>query len=138
MADSVPWKTFVEKLTEHLGTSRRAQTIFCEQTKYTQSSLQHWRKRDQVPHYVHAEIDTIKKDECDFTNFRGFHKKRFADRLVELSAQKKSLKEMATILSSEFNRKVTENAVKGARYRHRDRIESYRQRANQMKSIAAE
>jgi hypothetical protein len=125
------WKTFIDKLAEHLGTARRSQTIFCEQTKYTQSSLQHWRKKDQVPLYVFSEIQTIKKDECDFTNFRGFHKKKFSDRLVELSAQKKSLREMATILSGEFNRKVTENAVKGARYRHRDRIDSYRQRQRQ-------
>jgi hypothetical protein len=137
MSDGVSWGSFITKLSEHLGTERRAQTIFCEQTKYTLSSLQHYRKKDCVPHYVVAEIDNIKKEECDFVAFRGFHKKKFADRLVELSAQKKSLKEMADILSKEFNRKVTENAVKGARYRHREKIESYRGRETP-KRMAAE
>lgn len=128
MSDGVPWKEFIERLTAQLGTERRAQTIFSEQTKYTLSSLQHWRKRDCVPQYVVDDIKTIKPEDCDFQTFRGFHKKKFADRLVELSAQRKTLKEMSTILSKEFNRKVTENAIKGARYRHREKIDSYRAR----------
>lgn len=128
MSQNVAWNVFFELLTSHLGAERRAQTIFCEQTKYSLSNLQHWRKRNEVPSYVVQDIKAIKVEDCDFTNFRGFHKKQFTDRLIELSAGTKSLRDISLLLSDEFNRKVTENAVKGARYRHREKIASYRPR----------
>lgn len=128
MSGNVRWDEFMLKLGEHLGTTKRAQTIFCEQTEYSLSSLQYWRKRNQVPEKAVALIATIDREGCDFQTFKGYHKVKFADRVVALSKTPMTLKQMADKLSQEFGRKITENAIKGARYRHKAKIDSYKNR----------
>ena len=74
-------------------------------------------------------VKTIDKEDCDFEVFKGYHKSQFANRLITLSASNMTLKQMSETLSKEFGRKITENAIKGARYRMRDKIDTYKQRA---------
>ena len=123
-----PWDEFMGSLEAHLGSPKRAQTNFCEQTEYSLSTLQHWRKSNKVPEAAFEALASIDPETCSSSYFQGYHTGKFTNRLIALSADNKSLAEIASTLSSEYNRKVTENMVKGIRYRNKERIETYRSR----------
>ena len=123
-----PWKDFMDALSEHLGSPKRAQSNFCENSEYSLSTLQHWRKTDKVPDHAFDAIKAIDPDKCSTSKFQGYHSSKFTGRVVELSAQNKTLSEIATILAEEYDRPVTENMIKGIRYRNKDSIKSYQSR----------
>ena len=123
-----PWDDFISALEAHLGSLKRAQTNFCENTDYSLSTLQHWRKSNKVPAAAFEALSTIDPKTCADSYFRGYHTTKFTNSLIELSATNKTLAEIAEALSKEYNRKVTENMVKGIRYRNKDRINAYRSR----------
>ncbi len=123
-----PWREFVARLTEHLGSPRRAQTNFCENSEYSLSSLQHWRKIDRVPPEAFAAIEKIDPEKCPQSNFKGYHSTKFTQRVIQLSAERQTLSMIAQILTKEFGRPVTENMIKGVRYRNKDKIDAYQSR----------
>ncbi len=122
------WKDFTAALESHFGSIQRAQTNFCENSEYGLSSLQHWRKTDKVPEAAFTALETIDAAQCSPSHFQGYHPQQFTQRVIELSAQKKPLSEIATILTDEFNRKVTENMIKGVRFRNKAQITDYQSR----------
>jgi uncharacterized protein (DUF885 family) len=130
-ASSKTWSEFIEKLNGHLGSPRRAQTNFCENSEYSLSSLQHWRKINRVPDEAFAAVEKIDPEKCSPSNFKGYHSTKFTQRVVELSAERQTLSTIAQTLSQEFGRNVTENMVKGVRYRNKSEIESYQSREKQ-------
>ncbi len=125
------WSEFIEKLTSHLGNPRRAQTNFCENSEFSLSSLQHWRKIDRVPDEAFEAIEKIDPEKCSPSNFKGYHSTKFTQRVIELSAERQTLSTIAQTLSKEFGRNVTENMIKGVRYRNKTAIESYQSREKQ-------
>lgn len=126
---SRPWEEFMEALSAHLGSAKRAQTNFCEHSEYSLSTLQHWRKSNKVPEAAFDALKEIDPEACSSSYFQGYHTSKFTSRLIALSATNKTLAEIAATLSSEYgDRKVTENMVKGIRYRNKERIESYKSR----------
>ena len=120
-----PWSDFVSALEQHFGTLQRAQTNFSEQTGKGMSTIQNWRKQDRVPDYAFTTLLEIDSSECSSSLFRGYHTQTLITRVVELSKQNKSLAEISTILSVEFDRKITESMVKGLRYRNKVSIPGY-------------
>ncbi len=126
-----PWSEFIEKLNNHLGSPRRAQTNFCENSEFSLSSLQHWRKIDRVPDEAFEAIDKIDAEKCTPSNFAGYHSTKFTQRVIELSAERQTLSMIAQTLTKEFGRNVTENMIKGVRYRNKNEIESYQSREKQ-------
>lgn len=125
----VAWKVFKSALIERVGV-RRAQTIFSEQTGYPSGLLQWWRRRGSVPVEAMEKLAEIEVEACDNQRFKGFHTSRFGKRVVELSNQTPTptIKEIADILSGEFERKITEGSVKATRYRLKDQISGYKSR----------
>lgn len=123
------WNDFSTALHEHFGSPRRAQTNFSEKTNYGLSSLQHWRKSDRVPEEAFTALSLIDATKCSPTLFQGYHTQIFTKRVVELSAQKKTLSEIATILAAECGRTVNENMIKGIRYRNKSKIQDYQSRS---------
>lgn len=126
--NSRQWSEFIDTLTDHLGNSRRAQTNFCENSEYSLSSLQHWRKINKVPDEAFEAITRIDAEKCSPSNFKGYHTQKFTQRIIELSADRQTLSVIAQTLSEEFGRNVTENMIKGVRYRNKDQIEQYQSR----------
>ena len=127
-SDARSWGEFQAALEKHLGSLRRAQTNFCEHTRYSLSSLQHWRKTDRVPEDAFKALLEIDASKCSTSHFQGRLSTKVTNRVVELSQQNKSLSEIAAIIASETHRPITENMIKGIRYRNKDRIASYRSR----------
>lgn len=123
-----PWSEFVERLADHLGSPRRAQTNFCEHSEFSLSSLQHWRKINKVPEEAFAAMLNIDPEKCSPSNFTGYHSTKFTQRVVELSAERQTLSVIALTLSREFGRNVTENMIKGVRYRNKKDIDAYQSR----------
>lgn len=123
-----PWKDFTTALVEHFGSERRAQTNFSENTSYGLSSLQHWRKTDKVPEAAFEALAKIDAEKCSPSHFQGYHSHKFTQRVLELSAQRKTLSEIASLLTAEYGRKVTENMIKGIRYRNKTQISDYQSR----------
>lgn len=123
----IPWETFKAELINHVG-ARRAQTIFSEQTGYSISLIQWWRREDAVPQEAFDKIATIEIGAIDSEKFKGYLTPAFRERVVALSNADTPLKDMAEMLSREFNRKVTVGAVKACRYRLKDQIPGYRTR----------
>lgn len=130
MSDSkiITWAEFTEKLTQHFGDGRRLQTNFCDLSPFSLSSLQHWRRVDRVPMEAYEYIDKIDAKDCVFTSFKGFHSTKFTSRVVELSNSNFSLSAIAETLGAEFGRKVSENMIKGVRFRNKEQITKYRTR----------
>lgn len=126
-AKTVSWEVFRTQLVNHLGV-KRAQAIYCEQTNYPSSTLYYWKKLDEVPVEAFERIADIEIGACDTTRFKGYHTKKFFNRVVELSNENLPIKRIAAILTEEMGRKVTEGAVKSARFREKDRIAGYRTR----------
>lgn len=110
-----------------MGETRRY-IIFCEQTQYAHTTLYYWRKKDRVPEAAFAAVQSIDRDACDQNRFKGFHTKSFFKRVVELSNEGKTIRVIADILTRETGRKITEGAIKSARFRHKDDIENYKSR----------
>lgn len=125
--DTVSWDSFKDELIRHVGI-KRAQVIFSEETNTPQTLLSYWKGRDVVPREAYDLIAGIEIGKVDSDRFKGFHTKRFFERVIELSNQNIPLASMSAILTKEFSRKVTEGAVKSARYRMKERIEGYRTR----------
>jgi hypothetical protein len=123
-----PWADFIAELTEHLGSPRRAQTNFTENSDYSLSSLQHWRKTDKVPEEAFAVLKKIDASKCSPSSFAGYHSTSFTKRVIELSAERKTLSVIAATLTQEFKRNVSENMIKGVRYRNKEVIDSYQSR----------
>jgi len=117
------WAEFHRHLIAHMGEAR-AQTNFCEHSNYTLSSVQHWRKTDWVPNAAFDALYAINPETCPPTIFRGYHSPEFTHRVIEMSKQKQTLSRIAHALSSEFGRTVTENMVKGIRFRNKDKLSS--------------
>lgn len=130
MTDSPPrpWNDFNAALEEHFGTLQRAQTNFCENSRFSLSSLQHWRKTDKVPEEAFSALTEIDASKCSASHSKGRLAPEVSERVVELSSQNKSLMEIATILAKETDRPITENMIKGIRYRNKEKIASYRSR----------
>ena len=124
---TVPWDVFREELVNHVGV-KRAQMIFCEQTGCAISTFFHWKRQGGVPQEVFDQIADIEIGECDTARFKGYHTQKFFNRVVALSNQDTPIKKIAEILSTEMGRKVTEGAVKSARFRMKERIPNYKTR----------
>lgn len=124
---TVSWEVFRAELVNHLGV-KRAQVIYCEQTGYPSSTLYYWKKLDEVPAEAYDRIADIEIGACDTARFKGYHTKKFFNRVVELSNSNTPIRRIAAILTEEMGRKVTEGAVKSARFREKARITGYRTR----------
>ncbi len=116
------------RLVEHLGNAKRAQTNFCENSPYSLSTLQHWRKTNHVPEKAFDAIQAIDAEKCSPSNFQGPLDARFTKRVIALSVEGNTLSGIASKLSEEFKRPVTENMIKGVRYRNSDKIATYQHR----------
>ncbi len=127
-SNSKPWEVFTKALVEHFGTAQRAQTNFAENTNYGLSSLQHWRKSNRVPAEAFTALAAIDAKKCHASLFQGYHTHQFNKRVIELSVQKKTLNEIADIMTAEAGRKVNENMIKGIRYRNKEKIKDYQSR----------
>jgi hypothetical protein len=127
VANPVSWDKFQAELVAHVGV-KRAHVIFCEATGHSSSNLYYWKQIGEVPQEVFDEIATIEIGEMDSKRFKGFHTQKFFKRVVELSNQNTPIKEMARILTEELGRKVTDGAVKSARFRMKDQIPGYKTR----------
>lgn len=123
----IAWDTFKTELINHVG-ERRAQTIFSEQTGYSMTLMQWWRREGSVPGEAFDKIADIEIGACDSDRFKGYHSHQFGARVVALSNQNTPIKKIATMLSKEFNRKITEGAVKASRYRQKGKIVGYKTR----------
>lgn len=134
-SDTVPFEDFRDELRRHVGV-KRAQMIFCEQTGYSISTFYHWQRQKAVPKEAFDKIADIEIGACDTKRFKGYHTQKFFNRVVELSNKNTPIKEMATLLSAELGRKVTEGAVKSARYRMKDRIPGYKTRGAGPEDVA--
>jgi hypothetical protein len=127
MTDFVAWDEFRTELVNHVGV-KRAHVIFCEQTGYSSSTFYHWKRMDQVPREALEKIADIEIGECDKERFKGFHSQKFFRRVVELSNKNTPIKEIARTLTEELGRKITEGAVKSARFRMKEKIPGYKTR----------
>jgi hypothetical protein len=127
VANPVSWETFRRELVSHVGV-KRAHAIFSEATGYASSTIYYWKKMDQVPMEAFDKIASIEIGEMDSNRFKGYHTQKFFKRVVELSNQNTPIKEMASILTEELGRKVTDGAVKSARFRMKDQIPGYKTR----------
>ncbi len=125
--ETVSWDDFKRELTNHVGV-KRAQSIFSEQTGYEISIVQYWKSQGVVPRSAYDKIEGIEIGACDSERFKGYHTRRFFDRVVDLSNCETPIKQIAAMLSREMNRKITEGAVKSARFRMKERIPGYRTR----------
>lgn len=125
----IDWGTFSKRVRERFGGSRPLSS-FIELTDYDQSLLSMWRNRGWVSEEVMEQVEAVDPTKADTKRFKGYHSAAFYRRVVELSNEGgRTIKEMAEVLSEEFDRKITTNAVKAARYRHRDDIEGYQQKS---------
>jgi hypothetical protein len=115
--DTVPWAEFYQALVAKLGTAKRSQMIFAEHINQSPSNLQNWRKRGSVPLSAMAEIDGLVLEKVDFGIVSGMHKNKVYKRVQELKDEGFTNRETSEILSHEFSRKITINAVKGIRRR---------------------
>ncbi len=122
------WPEFLERLESHFGDRRRLLTNFRDLSQYSHASIQHWRKVNRVPIEAYQHIDTINPLDCVFESFNGFHSEAFTQRVIELSNDNNSLTAIAEILTEEFGSKVSENMVKGVRFRNKSAISTYRTR----------
>lgn len=122
-----PWSEFAKALMDHLG-PKRAQTNFSEHTGYSLSSIQHWRKSEQVPEEAFDALKKVDPALCTDSTFTGYHTTMFTQRVLKLSEEKKTLSLIAKTLSKEFDRPVTENMIKGVRYRNKAKIKDYQSR----------
>lgn len=127
MTAPTPFDKFRTELVDHVGL-KRAQMIFCEQTGYSISTFYHWKKLGFVPQEAFDKIADIEIGECDTHRFKGYHTQKFFNRVVEMSNSNTPIKKIAAVLSIELGRKVTEGAVKSARFRVKDRIPNYKTR----------
>jgi hypothetical protein len=118
---------FRKELIAHVGI-KRCQIIFCEQTGYQTSRLYLWKAQGSVPRAAFDQIADIEIGLCDSDRFKGFHTQRFFNRVVELSNANVPIKRIAATLTTEMGRKVTDGAVKSARFRMKDKITAYRTR----------
>ena len=123
----VPWETFKTELVNHVGV-KRAHAIFCEQTGYASSTFYLWKRSGSVPQAAFDKIADIEIGACDHKRFKGYHTQKFFRRVIELSNANTPIKDMAQIISAELGRKITEGAVKSARFRMKDQIPGYKTR----------
>ena len=136
MPDTVTFDHFRTELRNHVGV-KRAQMIFCEQTGYTISTFYHWKQQGLVPKEAFDKIADIEIGACDTQRFKGYHTQKFFNRVVELSNANTPIKVMASMLTDELGRKITEGAIKSARYRMKERIPGYKTRGAGPEDIAS-
>lgn len=94
------------------------QTIFCEASGTPHHQLQVWRKKGQVPSEAFDALDLIDPDNThDAKSPRKGWSEKEKSRVAELFKEGKKLPEVAAICTAEFGRKITQNAVRGAKHR---------------------
>ena len=131
------WDTFLKALEDHFGTLRRAQTNFSVATGYGISTIQHWRQINSVPAEAFVDLMRIDPEKYPTTLFEGHHPIGFVERIIELSNSGSPNLEIARLMSREFGKTVTENMVKGVRFRNKERIKDYSSRHPKKKKQAS-
>ena len=118
----------MKAMESHFGTLKRSQMNFSIASGYGISTIQHWRKSNSVPGEAFVELLKIDPEQYPTTLFEGHHPDGFIERIIELSNECKPNLEIARIMTSEFGKTVTENMVKGVRFRNKSLLNTYHTR----------
>lgn len=109
------YDAFYSALLSHLGTPKRALSVFSEVTEYSPGKIQSWRRANKVPEAAFAVIETLDRSNVTFSNHQKLteeHKRR----IDVLAIAGKGDQEIADVMNSEFGDRVFNvNMIKGAK-----------------------
>lgn len=114
-----PFSKFAAAVEEHLGRKHGWQVIFARKTDTNPMRIQHWRMNDRVPAWAFDQIKLIDRSDLSALMPKVTWTHNMYRRLRDLMNDRKrrSNREIAALLSKEFNRNVVENAIKAAKFR---------------------
>jgi hypothetical protein len=108
------YDAFYSALISHLGSPKRALSMFTELTPFSSGKVQAWRRNNKVPQEAFEAVAKLEREQAT----RHFHQPLTREqrlRIDRLSIEGKTDQQIADIMNIEFDRTFNVNMIKGAK-----------------------